>query len=174
MSSREPEIPVEPGLADPGLAGPGLPARRGPRPATTTGIPHQQLDQIAPVELQENLWRRMSALAHVHTGTSVISLPETRALHLDPAYAYGPSSAFFQDSTEFAHLHGDHDGSLHALLPEGEAAEVVAKGWAEFHPAVHEGRHPPTLVMLYGPRNEADLETVWQLVRRSHAFASGQ
>ncbi|MEQ4723686.1 hypothetical protein [Nonomuraea sp. B19D2] len=43
----------------------------------------------------------MSALVHVRTGAGVISLPETRAPHLDPAYAYGPSSAFFQNSTEF-------------------------------------------------------------------------
>ncbi|WP_226899457.1 luciferase domain-containing protein [Nonomuraea phyllanthi] len=151
-----------------------LPERRGPRPATTPVIPHQQIDQIAPVELQEELWRRMSGLPHVRTGASVVSLPETRALHLDPAHAHGPSTAFVRDSTEFAHLHGDHDGSLHALLPEGQAAEAVAKGWAEMHPVVHERGLAPTLVMVYGPRDAEELETVWTLVRRSHAFASGR
>ncbi|MFB4278134.1 luciferase family protein [Nonomuraea sp. MTCD27] len=148
--------------------------RLGERPTTTPEIPHQQLDQIAPVELQEELWRRMSGLDHVRTGPSVVSLPETRALHMEPAHAYGPASAFVRDSTEFAHLHGVFDGSLHALLPEADAAEAVEKGWAELHPIVHEGRCPPTLVLLYGPRDEDELETVWELVRRSHAFASGQ
>ncbi|GAA3689446.1 hypothetical protein GCM10022224_063630 [Nonomuraea antimicrobica] len=47
-------------------------------------------------------------------------------------------------------------------------------GWAEPHPLVHEGRCPPTLVMLYGPRDEDELAVVWELVRRSHAFASGK
>ncbi|MGN9847292.1 luciferase domain-containing protein [Nonomuraea sp. H19] len=150
-----------------------LDERPGPRPITNPEIPHQQLDQIAPVELQEELWRRMSGLDHVRTGASVVSLPETRALHLDPAHASGPQAAFFGDSTEFAHLHGVLDGSLHALLPQPDAADVVAKRWGEPHPAVLEGRIPPTLVMLYGPRDERELETVWELVRRSHAFASG-
>ncbi|MFG1703008.1 luciferase family protein [Nonomuraea sp. M3C6] len=151
-----------------------LAPRRGPRPTTTPETPHQQVDQIAPEELQEKLWRRMAGLDHVRTGASVISLPETRALHLDPEHALGPRSAFVRDSTEFAHLHGPFDGSLHALLTEADAAELVEKGWGELHPIVHEGRHPPTLVMIYGPRDEEELETVWKLVRRSYAYASGQ
>jgi phospholipase/carboxylesterase len=148
--------------------------RCGDRPATFPEIPHQQLDQIAPVELQEELWRRMAGLGHVRTGPSVVSLPETRALHLDPEHALGPGTAFVRDSTEFAHLHGAFDGSLHLLLPERDAAEAVARGWGEFHPLVLEGRCPPTLIMVYGPRDDDELETVWELVRRSHAFASGQ
>lgn len=148
--------------------------RPGDRPVTSPEIPHQQLDQIAPAELQEELWRRMADLDHVRTGASVVSLPETRALHLDPGHAFRPDSAFVRDSTEFAHLHGARDGSLHALLPEGEAAEVVAKGWGEFHPLVHTGHCPPTLLMVYGPRDPEELEVVWDLVRRSHAFAAGQ
>ncbi|SEH00010.1 phospholipase/carboxylesterase [Nonomuraea solani] len=151
-----------------------LEERPGDRPATSPEIPHQQLDQIAPVELQEELWRRMAGLDHVRTGASVVSLPETRALHLDPGHAFGPDSAFVRDSTEFAHLHGARDGSLHALLPEGEAADIVAKGWGEFHPLVASGHCPPTLLLLYGPRDEEELAVVWRLVCRSHAFASGQ
>jgi hypothetical protein len=148
--------------------------RGGDRPTTYPKIPHQQLDQISPMELQEELWRRMSGLDHVRTGPSVVSLPETRALHLEQEHAFGPGTAFMRDSTEFAHLHGLLDGSLHVSLPESDAAEAVAKGWAEMHPVVHDRGHPPTLVMLYGPRDEAELETVWELVRRSHAYASGQ
>jgi hypothetical protein len=33
---------------------------------------------------------------------------------------------------------------------------------------------PTTLVMIYGPRDEAELETVWQLVEISYAFARGE
>jgi len=35
------------------------------------------------------------------------------------------------------------------------------------------GLAPPTLVMLYGPRDQAELETIWQLVETSYAFARG-
>jgi hypothetical protein len=151
-----------------------LPPRPGSRPAARPGTPHQQLSQNAPAELQEALWRRMSTLDHVRTGRSVISLPDSRALHMDPAFAGGPPTAFTPGSTEFAHLHGEADGSLHACLPEEVAADAIAKGWAEYHPVVLAGLLPPTLVMIYGPRDAAEIETVWALVERSYAYARGE
>ena len=150
-----------------------LPQRSGERPKTGPAMPHQQLDQIAPVELQEELWRRMTGLEDVSTGRSGVSLPETRALHLDPRRASGPPEAYLV-GTEFAHLHGDFDGSLHAALPRAVADEAIEKGWAELHPLAREGVLPPTLVMLYGPREEEELETIWQLVEASYAFACGR
>jgi Luciferase len=148
-----------------------LPQRSGTRPKTRSTTPHQQLDQIAPAALQEQLWQRMTSLDDVHTGPSTMSLPDTRALHLDPRAANGPPEAFVPGTTEFAPLHGSSDGSLHLALPEAEATAAIDKGWAEPHPVVRLGLAPPTLVML-GPRNEAELETIWRLVQASHAFAS--
>jgi hypothetical protein len=150
-----------------------LPTRSGERPTTGPEIPHQQLDQTAPAGLQEVLWRRMAALDGVRPGRSGVSLPQTRALHLDPALALGPAEAFMV-GREFVHLHGTFDGSLHAMLPPDVAAEAIERGWAEFHPLARRGMAPTTLVMIYGPRDEAELETVWQLVEISYAFARGQ
>lgn len=153
-----------------------LPRRQGPRPMTGPAIPHQQLSQNSPIHLQEELWLRMVGLEHVSTGPSGISLPDTRALHLDPRFAAGPPSAYapVPGSTEFAHLHGPADGSLHASLSEDDAAAAIEAGWAELHPIARQGMAPPTTVMLYGPRDEAELETVWTLVVASYAFARGQ
>src|SRR5919204_5511596 len=89
-----------------------LPERRGPRPRTGPAIPHQQLSQTAPPELQEELWRRMSELDGVRTGRSGVSLPDTRALHLEPGLAAGPRGAVMV-GTEFAPLHGKPHGSPH-------------------------------------------------------------
>jgi hypothetical protein len=150
-----------------------LPTRSGERPTTGPEIPHQQLDQTAPAELQEELWRRMAALEGVRTGRSGISLPQTRALHLEPALALGPPDAFMV-GTEFAHVHGAIDGSLHATLPPEVLAQAIERGWAEPHPLARRGVIPPTHVMIYGPRDEAELETVWQLVEVSYAFARGE
>jgi len=108
----------------------------------------------------------------VRTGRSGISLPESRALHLDAGLAHGPAEAFMV-GTEFGHLHGEADGSLHLMLPEAVAAEAIEKGWAELHPLARRGTAPPTLVMVYGPRNELELETVWRLIEASHRFARG-
>jgi hypothetical protein len=149
-----------------------LPPRSGERPETTPTNPHQQVDQTAPAAVQEELWRRMGSLEGVRTGRSGISLPESRALHLDPALAHGPPEAFLV-GTEFGHLHGAADGSLHVALPTAAAEEAIDKGWAELHPMARQGLAPPNLVMLYGPRDEAELETIWKLVETSYSFARG-
>lgn len=100
-------------------------------------------------------------------------MPDTRALHLDPRFVGGPRSAFAPTgSTEFAHLHGADDGSLHVYLPELTARQVIAKGWGEWHPAVRMGWMPPTVIMVYGPRNAEELETIVHLVELSHRFAA--
>jgi hypothetical protein len=149
---------------------PNLPARQGPRPRTGPALPHQQLSQIAPVELQEELWRRMITLEGVVTGPSGISLPDTRALHLRPAPA-SPSAERILIGSEFAHLHGPADGSLHLCLPYDIVSEVERAGWGELHPMARAGRVPTTVVMLFGPRDEQELAIVWELVQRSHTFA---
>ncbi|WP_133802521.1 luciferase domain-containing protein [Kribbella caucasensis] len=147
-----------------------LSPRSGPPPRTGPAIPHQQLDQNAPVELQEELWRRMSSLSDITTGPSGISFADTRALHLRPESAR-PGAERFLIGTEFAHLHGPADGSLHACLPYDVVAEVIEKGWGELHPVARDGLRPTTLVMLFGPRDPDELEIIWQLVQVSHDFA---
>ena len=72
-----------------------LPRRRGHQPRTTAPtrerpFPHQQQDQRAPERLQELLFRRASGLPDVAVGRSLVSLPESRAFHLDPAAVGGP------------------------------------------------------------------------------------
>ena len=101
-------------------------------------------------------------------------LPATpsKALHLDPELAQGDREAYLV-GTEFAHLHGDGSGSLHLTLPGERAAEAIEQGWAELHPAVRMGLMPPTLVMLYGPRDDEELATVWRLIQVSYTFARG-
>src|ERR1700736_3853426 len=104
-----------------------LPSRSGSRPTTALAMPHQQLDQTSPAALQEELWQRMTGLEGVRAGRSGVSLPESRALHLDSEFALGPSDAYMV-GTEFAHLHGPRDGSLHLMLPPSVVAEAIDKG----------------------------------------------
>lgn len=148
-----------------------LTRRKGTLPQTGPAIPHQQLSQIAPAELQEQLWQRMSELGHVITGHSNISMHDTRALHLESSHAQGPRTAFMI-GTEFAHLHGHHDGSLHMALPPNLVRQVVLLGWGEVHPIARSSPNP-TLLMVFGPRNAQELEIVWQLVALSYNYARG-
>lgn len=112
----------------------------------------------------------MTTLDDVVTGPSGISFPDTRALHLRPTPTTLTPERFLI-GTEFAHLHGPTDGSLHLTLPYDVVAEVVRQGWGELHPIARAGQRPATLLMLFGPRNNDELEILWPLVQQSHTFA---
>ena len=150
---------------------PPLPTRAGERPRTTPTNPHTQLDQ-QPADLRwvEELADRVFALPGVLDEPSRISVPGARALVLAPGEPTGPPEAFLIER-EFAHLHPAPDHSLHAMLPPELVDQAIDAGWAEHHPVALRGLIPRTAVMLYAPRDEAELDVIESLVRASHAFA---
>ena len=149
-----------------------LPRRAGPKPKTTPTNPHTQLDQIAPVKMQQALAARIFAFDCVEEQPSPISVPGARALMLCTDCQAGPRDAFMM-GREFAHLHPPYDGSLHAALPPDLAKEAIEMGWAEIHPiAAQMGTH--NIVMIFGPRDEDELETVYGLIRASRNYAHAE
>ena len=144
-----------------------VPERQGPRPVTDRRLPHSQISQTSPLDLQEELCNRVSALPGITIDRSLVSVPDARAFHLDAALATGPVEAF-QARTEFGHLHPAHDGSLHLTLPPDVAKLAQENGWTEPHPV------GPGVFMVYGPRNQEELELVWDLVQISYRWARGE
>lgn len=133
-------------------------------------MPHTQLDQNAPVELQEVIVERVRRLPGVSIAASRVSVPGARAFVLqDPSDLPGA----FMVGGEFAHLHPPGDGSLHLMLSEEDADEVIAKGWGELHPAAREGLIPGAALMIYGPRDEGELDVVWRIIEASYRLARG-
>ncbi|MGE5828082.1 MAG: luciferase family protein [Micromonosporaceae bacterium] len=151
-----------------------LPTRTGEAPATSQPAPgvtdpavfvHRQLTQTAPVTMQAELFTRASSLEGVEVAPSQISVPGARGFFLRPPARHGPAEAFMVGD-EFAHLHPAEDGSLHLGLPADVHAAVLAHGWGEPHPLVG-------TPLLYGPRDPAELEVVWQVFLCSYRFARG-
>lgn len=154
------------------LPGGVLPERRGPRPAVSHRIPQQQISDTAPAELQERLFAHVSALTGVSSGPSAISVPGARGFLLEPPLR-GPADAFLVPAArEFAHLHPGYDGSLHLALPPELAAEAVRKGWAIPHPWAGV-RLSPGFVLVYGPRDDAELAVVAGIVETGYTWATG-
>jgi hypothetical protein len=142
-----------------------LPVRPGP-PARAEGTnPHHQVAGNAPPQMQEALFERARQLPGVRVADSFVSVPGARAFHLDRGFAAGPPEAFIVGG-EFAHLHPATDGSLHLALPAPLAAAAYERGWGEPHPIA-------AMPMIYGPRDEADLEVVWALLYGSYRYALG-
>jgi phospholipase/carboxylesterase len=148
-----------------------LPERAGDFPQTSTNTPQEQLSQQSPPELQEQLFERLAKLDGVGTRDSAISVPGARAFVVRKPG--GPEDAFLVPQVgEFAHLHPAHDGSLHLALPPALAADVLTKKWGVAHPLAGL-RATPGLVLVFGPRDEAELEVVAAIVATSHAWATG-
>jgi hypothetical protein len=147
--------------------------RSGSRPRTTSSNPHTQLDQNAPRALFDALAARIFALPDAEERRSLVSVAGARALWLRDGIAAGPPDAFMIER-EFAHLHPARDGSLHMALPRRRAETAIAAGWAELHPIARLGYLPQTVVMVFGPRDDAELEIVYGLVLESYRNAGGR
>jgi hypothetical protein len=148
-----------------------LPQRSGTRPATTDFIPHSQLDQQpADRRLTDTIIDEARTWPHVAEQESGISVEGARALVLDADAAPGHPEAFLIDR-EFGHGHAQGDFSFHAALPRELAVAAEQAGWAEPHFLVATGQVPPTIVMIYAPRDEAERRVVRDLIRASYEFA---
>ena len=146
--------------------------RPGPRPDTTDRLPHSQLTQHGPDHIVQALHDWCFALPQVANEHSAISVPGARALVLHEGTVCNHDA--FMVGREFAHIHPHPDsGSMHIKLSAEDAAAVVAAGWGEDHYLVTQGHYPPGLIMVFSPRDEAELEVVKKIVTRSYEFATG-
>lgn len=149
-----------------------FPRRDPPRPDVSDRIPHSQLSQNPSRELYDELAARMATLPDANIEPSRISVPGARALVLKDDIQSAPG-AVFVIGREFAHLHPLRDGSLHMILPRELVDSAIEKGWAEPHPLAGR-RLPENFVMVYGPRDDAELDFVFQLVLESYVQAGGR
>ncbi len=149
-----------------------LPTRQGAKPKTNYGLPHQQLDQNPPADVYARLKDRAWDFPFVERRPSIISVPGAEAHWRLEEGGHRCAEAFMRGN-EFAHIHPPSDGSMHMMLPVDDVSQVLESGWGEIHPLVPEGSAPPTLVMVFGPRDEGEVEVVLRLIDASYRFARG-
>jgi hypothetical protein len=170
-----------------------LPVRAGDRPRTGPEVPHVQLTQLSPRPIREELARWMStAFPGTVTGPSEISDPAKMRPWLAAAFPQAPVAddipdeqavAVFLDgiapapgavllpprlTIEFAHIHPD--GSLHLALPPEDRDELIDRGWGERHPLFSP---QVNVVMLYGPRTQAELAVARAVLDAAYRYAVG-
>ena len=147
-----------------------LPERAGPRPPTTQGMPHTQID-VEPVrEVNAELYRRAFQLPGVTNRPTVVSIPGARGLWLDEALPLAHPEVIVA-GREFTHIHPD--GSMHLTLPDDRAREAIASGWAELHPIARQ-LGMEGLVLVYTPRSFDELEVLWALVVDAYEYVTGR
>ena len=159
-----------------GFAGPvlsqdiELPLRKTPRPETTTGVPHIQIDAKGNPALSDELIRRVAEFPGVEIGSTRVSLPGAIGFQVSHDVALARPEVIV-GGREFAHVHPD--GSLHASLDPGIAKMAVDAGWAIAHPWADERPGWEGFVMIYTPNSKEELEVVFELVRSSFMFVTG-
>lgn len=150
-----------------------LPPRAGAQPTTTDCAPHEQIDQNPSLEVHEAFKARAFDFPFVERRSSIISVPGAQALWLPHEHAHGCKESFMIGN-EFAHVHPAYDGSAHLMLPSECVRELFEKGWGEAHPMVATGMIPDTAVMVFAPRNDAEIEVALQILATSYDFARGK
>lgn len=158
---------IELGQAQPRVDTP----RPGDRPAVSNEGPQTQLSQQSPPELWGHCIARVFALPGVVEGHSAVSPASSRAVFIDgmpqaprPEASLAPDARF-----EPVHIHGVHDTSAHLVLAPERGAELTRLGWVEPHQYADFG----TEFLLYGPRDEAELDMVLAIIEESIAWARG-
>jgi luciferase-like monooxygenase len=135
-------------------------------------MPHIQRDDLGSEPLQQTLKARFYALPDVEERQTIVSDPRARAMWLRDDVPIGDRDAFFA-GREFGHFH-PWDRSMHLVLPMGVARAAVEAGWAEVHPAVPLLGLPENRLMMYGPRDDAELEVVYGLLVEAYRYAGGR
>lgn len=160
----------EPHGTTPFLAGPpnDLPHRDGDRPAVPGYVaPQRQVTQQGGEDTRARMTAFLGALAGRNPGLLVLRPSGlegvgTPAVWLDPAV----ETPRYLGATrgELAHVHPE--ASSHVTVSLADAEELTRKGWAERHRLSGVAGIPLGYVMIYAPRDEAELE-VWKGVIRA-------
>ena len=140
--------------------------RAGPRPQTSEGIPHRQLDQNPDPSVYALVAARWGDMPGTVQGPSGVSVPGARALFLPQCAACNDRYGFIH-GREFAHLHPAGDGSFHMALAPDDLQCVLARGWGELHPWVPSGRVLPNVSMVFAPRDERETQFVLEIATAS-------
>ncbi|WP_182489345.1 hypothetical protein [Microcella alkalica] len=139
--------------------------RTGRPPMMALDGPAWQLDQRSVPTTWVAVWDALRSGPGVIAGPSALGAPGSRAVLVPSVINPEPGTSLAPGghALEPAHLHSPADTSMHVVLPAERAALVVAQGWGIACPRAVHG----TEVILFGPRDEAELDVVSALARES-------
>lgn len=154
----------------PGLA--RLARRTGDRPRLAPKWPCLQLEQTALPARAEALAGAVLALPGVTAQDGPFGAPGT-GFALDEDMARGQPEAFIGDGCFIALR---PCGSMHLSLRPEWAQKVVNHGWATVHPFARymAGAVPPQSLVVFAPRDAAELRVALRIAGAAHAYAMGR
>ena len=166
---------------------PGFPPRRtssrpqfGPHP-----VPQRQVSQLPDTETRQKLIARFQALGKTAQERGLIevkqSLYERRhsALFVSGKREWHPVAQ--QTRGEITHVHAGLDGSIHVTLHPEDCKKVIDAQWDQRHglagvemmKSIAGFSLPVNYILVYAPRDDAELDIVLKIVKASITFMTG-
>lgn len=153
-----------------------IPHRHGPKPETSSVVPHLQMTDCSPPAIREAMleWMRTNPeFAGCKIAPSEVAEPTSVALFLAPGMystKSSPLSPIMRESGyEAFHMH--EDGGWHVSLSREDEWEVMVKRWGETHPAARWGIN---VLLIYAPRDTQEMEVIKKIMTASFRYAKGQ
>lgn len=150
-----------------------LPKRDGRRPIVRGIAPQRQQTQRAPAAIYAKLVEGMRSLAKE---------PRNRLIERTSCFEKHSSGLFSSTPItrtcggEICHGHPS-DGSMHLVLHPADGRILLESGWGERHPLAKGGWFrrfvPKEFVLVYAPRNEAEVEVAMRAIAASVWWVSG-
>lgn len=158
------------GAMPPGLR--RLARRQGERPAIAPKWPCLQTAEAASESLRAALEVAILALPGVSRHAPPFGAPGI-GFALDEDLSRGQPEAFVGDG---CWIFLRPEGSLHLSLRPEWAQKVLDHGWATIHPFARymAGAVPPQSLVVYAPRDAAELAVVARIVAAAHGYAMGR
>jgi 2-keto-4-pentenoate hydratase/2-oxohepta-3-ene-1,7-dioic acid hydratase in catechol pathway len=152
-----------------------LPKREGAKPVIAPfAVPHRQMDQhndtitrnkqkqIFDAQVADANYNLIYKMSYLEKNSPGIFLKDSAA---------GNQTVVPISHAEVGHIHPT-DGSMHIILSPSDTKEVIEKGWGELHGLAGQGRAAKTYMMVYSPRNEAELEITKKILEAAVKYAS--
>lgn len=159
-----------------------LPKRKGARPTIAPfAIPHRQVNQNNSNSIREKQKTLFDQVVAKHAGIVEFKTSyyekHNQSIYLIDINSGNPDIMEITHA-EIAHMHPS-DGSVHATVSPSDAREIIEKGWGELHGLsgqIFKGEDglPSTYMMIYAPRNDAELEIIQKILEAAIKYSSNQ
>ncbi len=154
-----------------------LKPRQGPRPQLLGIAPQRQVTQNPSLEMIQTLQDTVREMANECPSHWYIAR-STFEKHNEALFSKYRTSNEPDHYVEIVHAHKT-DGSMHLHLHPEDMKIVLDKGWGERHPLARGTTWwwhwpcPRCFMIIYGPRDEAELQQIKSIIRAAAWWVSG-
>ncbi|KAF2636488.1 hypothetical protein P280DRAFT_152362 [Massarina eburnea CBS 473.64] len=152
----------------------------GPHPA-----PQRQLEQLPSDEMRKRLIDRFAELGRKAQEKELVEVKQSfyerqhSALFVSPRRNWHTVAE--QTNGELSHVHAGLDGTIHVVLHPKDCKKVLDNGWGQRHAfsgstllqRVPRARLPVNYLLIYAPRDDAELDVALRIVEAAIQFMAG-